>query len=65
MMNKLYKVSEVAEILRVNRNCVYMLIRNNELRAFDINGLKIAEDDLKAFISSRNAKFETLGKEKE
>ena len=61
----MFKVSEVADILQINRNQVYDLIHEGSLRAFKIKTLRIAEEDLNEFISSRkNAYSETLGKER-
>ena len=60
MMNKLYKVSEVANILQINRNQVYKLIRANELKAVLIGSLKVTEEDLQAFISSRTLLSDTV-----
>lgn len=63
-MNRLFKVSEVADILKINRNQVYELIHSGELPAFEIRSLRVAEEDLDKFISSRKNVFsETLGKE--
>lgn len=65
MMNRLYKVSEVADILKINRNQVYNLIHSGELKAFEIKSLRVTEEDLNEFISSRkNVYSETLGKER-
>ena len=65
MMNRLYKVSEVADILKINRNQVYNLIHSGELKAFEIKSLRVTEEDLNDFISSRkNVYSETLGKER-
>lgn len=65
MMNRLYKVSEVADILQINRNQVYNLIHSGELKAFEIKSLRVTEEDLNEFISSRkNVYSETLGKER-
>ena len=65
MMNRMYKVSEVATILQVNRNQVYKLIHSGELKAFEIKSLRVTEEDLNEFISSRkNVYSETLGKER-
>ena len=64
-MNRMYKVSEVADILQVNRNEVYNLIHSGELKAFEIKSLRVTEEDLNEFISSRkNVYSETLGKER-
>ena len=64
-MSRMYKVSEVADILQINRNQVYNLIHSGELKAFEIKSLRVTEEDLNEFISSRkNVYSETLGKEK-
>lgn len=64
-MNRMYKVSEVADILQINRNEVYNLIHSGELKAFEIKSLRVTEEDLNEFISSRkNVYSETLGKER-
>lgn len=64
-MIRMYKVSEVADILQVNRNQVYNLIHSGELKAFEIKSLRVTEEDLNEFISSRkNVYSETLGKER-
>ena len=64
-MSRMYKVSEVADILKINRNQVYNLIHSGELKAFEIKSLRVTEEDLNEFISSRkNVYSETLGKEK-
>ena len=63
-MIRMYKVSEVADILQINRNEVYNLIHSGELKAFEIKSLRVTEEDLNEFISSRkNVYSETLGKE--
>lgn len=64
-MSRMYKVSEVADILKINRNQVYNLIHSGELKAFEIKSLRVTEEDLNEFISSRkNVYSETLGKER-
>lgn len=64
-MSRMYKVSEVADILKINRNEVYNLIHSGELKAFEIKSLRVTEEDLNEFISSRkNVYSETLGKER-
>ena len=46
----LYKVSEVAKLLKVNRNFVYDLIKRGKLKAVNIGTLKVKHDDLMAYI---------------
>ena len=48
----LYRVSEVAKLLKVNRNFVYNLINTGKLKAVDIGTLKVKHDDLIAYIES-------------
>lgn len=55
---KLYTVSEVSKILKVNRNKVYMLIHAGELRAINVGSMKVTHEDLIAFISSRSLNSE-------
>ncbi|ALA12301.1 helix-turn-helix domain-containing protein [Paenibacillus larvae] len=53
-MNRLHTVSEVAEILRVNPNYVYDLIRHGHLQALKLGRLKISTFELENFMK-RNA----------
>lgn len=46
----LLTVREVAELLKVNRNYVYNLIKKNELPAKRIGSIKILKEDLEEFI---------------
>ena len=52
-MSNLYTVTEVAKILKVNRNKVYEYIENQELKATKIGSLKIKEEWLEEFIDKR------------
>ncbi len=48
---KLFTVTEIAEILKVNKNAVYELINSGELPAIKgLGRLKVSEDDLRKFI---------------
>ena len=49
----LYTVSEVAKLLKVNRNFVYDIIKRGELRAIRVGSIKIRHDDLEAYINER------------
>lgn len=62
-MIKLLTVTEASKVLRINRNSVYKLIHAGDLKAVDINGLKIPEENLEIFITSRTLRTETVGKE--
>lgn len=49
----LYTVSEVAKLLRVNRNFVYNLINKGELEAVRVGSIKITEDALKQYLERK------------
>ena len=49
----LYTVSEVAKLLKVNRNFVYDIIKKGELKAIRVGSIKIKRDDLEAYINQR------------
>ncbi len=49
----LYTVSEVAKLLKVNRNFVYDIIKKGELRAIRIGSIKIKHEDLESYINER------------
>lgn len=46
----LYTVSEVAKMLKVNRNFVYNLIKNGELEAVRIGSIKVKREALNRYI---------------
>lgn len=50
---KYYTTTEVASILQLTQRSIYKFLESGELRAFKLAGWRIAEDDLKAFIDSR------------
>lgn len=50
---KYYTTTEVASILKVTQRSIYKFLESGELRAFKLAGWRIAEDDLQAFIDSR------------
>ena len=52
-MNKLLTVSEVAKLLRVNRNFVYNLIKNGELEAVRIGSIKVREEALNRYVNKQ------------
>lgn len=52
----LYTVSEAAELLKVNRNSVYDLLRNNVLRGLKLGSLKITRTELMKFLEENNGK---------
>lgn len=47
---KLYTVKEVAEVLSISKDRVYILIRANRLPAMNIGGLKVRHDALATFL---------------
>ena len=48
----LYTVSEVAKMLKVNRNFVYNLIKNGELEAVKIGSIKVKQEALNRYIDN-------------
>ena len=48
----LYTVSEVAKMLKVNRNFVYKLIKDGELEAVKIGSIKIRREVLDRYIQN-------------
>lgn len=52
----LYTVSETAKLLKINRNSVYDLLRNNIIRGIKIGSLKITRKELLEFLENNNGK---------
>ena len=52
----LYTVSETAELLKVNRNSVYDLLRKIIIRGIKIGSLKITRKELLDFLERNNGK---------
>lgn len=52
----LYTVSEAAELLKVNRNSVYDLLKNNVIRGLKLGSLKIIRTELMKFLEENNGK---------
>ena len=48
----LLSVSEVAKLLKVNRNFVYKIIANGELEAVRIGSIKVRREALNRYIES-------------
>ena len=46
----LLSVSEVAKELRVNRNYIYKLIKEGELKAVKIGSIKVRKEDLEEYV---------------
>ena len=51
-MMPLYTVTEVAKLLKVNRNFVYDLIRKGELEAVKVGSIKMRRDAVERYIQS-------------
>lgn len=51
-MEKIYTVSEVSKILKVNKNFVYEMIKQGRLKAVKIGSIKIKEKDLENFVNN-------------
>ena len=49
----LLTVSEVAKMLKVNRNFVYKLIKDGELKAVRVGSIKVREDALNEYINNQ------------
>lgn len=49
----LFTVREVAELLKVNRNYVYDMIKRGELKSVKIGSIKVKKSDLEEFINSK------------
>lgn len=52
----LYTVSETAELLKINRNSVYDLLKHNVIRGLKLGSLKITRDELMRFLENNNGK---------
>ena len=48
----LYTVTEVAKLLKVNKNFVYKIINNGELEAVKIGSIKVRRDALDRYIEN-------------
>ena len=48
----LYTVTEVAKMLKVNRNFVYKIINTGELEAVKIGSIKVKKEALNRYIES-------------
>ena len=48
----LLSVSEVAKLLKVNKNFVYKIINNGELEAVKIGSIKVKKEALNRYIES-------------
>ena len=48
----LYTVTEVAQLLKVNRNFVYKIINNGELEAVRIGSIKVRKEALNRYVNN-------------
>lgn len=53
----LYTVSEVAKLLKVNRNFVYDEIKKGNLEAVKIGSIKIRKDKLEEYINDKSRNY--------
>ena len=49
----LYTVTEVAKLLKVNKNFVYKIINNGELEAVKIGSIKVREEALNRYVNEQ------------
>lgn len=49
----LYTVTEVAKLLKVNRNFVYKIINDGELEAVRIGSIKVREEALNRYVEQQ------------
>ena len=49
----LYTVTEVAKMLKVNRNFVYKIINDGELEAVKIGSIKVREEALNQYVNEQ------------
>lgn len=49
----LYTVSEVAKLLKVNRNFVYKIINKGELKAVLVGSIKVRKCDLDEYVNKQ------------
>lgn len=52
----LYTVSETAELLKINRNSVYELLKNNVIKGLKLGSLKVTRNELLKFLEENNGK---------
>ncbi|HUU75143.1 MAG TPA: helix-turn-helix domain-containing protein [Methanoregulaceae archaeon] len=50
MVDKIYTIDEVAEILKIKPRIVREWIRTEKLKHFNLGGIRIHEEDLQALI---------------
>lgn len=50
-MQKLYKVEEVAEILKVSKKTIYRMIKSGKLKAVKVGQWRIKKEDLNKLLN--------------
>lgn len=56
MDDVIYTVTETAELLKVNRNYVYNLLKSGVIKGLKLGSLKITREELMRFLSDNNGK---------
>ena len=56
MKEYLYTVKEVADLLKVNKNFVYRLIKAGLLTGLKLGALKVTREELESFLKRYNGK---------
>lgn len=56
MEDVIYTVTETAELLKVNRNYVYSLLKSGVIKGLKLGSLKITREELMRFLSENNGK---------
>ena len=52
-MEKIYKIGEIAEILRLSKSCVYKMVERGHISSFKIgSAVRIKEQQLKDYIKN-------------
>ena len=49
----LYTVTEVAKLLKVNRNFVYKIIKDGELEAVKVGSIKVKKEALTKYVNDK------------
>ena len=57
--DELLSITEVAQILKVNRNAVYELIGNGYIKALKLGSLKVRRSTLNAFMQKLEEQYAT------
>jgi len=52
----LYTVSEVSQLLKINKNSVYNLLRSGVLKGLKLGSIKVTKNELLRFLEENNGK---------